>query len=518
VPVDAQFSSLGEMPYELVHVETLIGELRRAKGLRIAILDACRDNAAERELKRVTSRGGEITRGLARVKNPEGLILAYATQYLSTAADGDPNGDSPFTAALLNHIVTPGLDVKDLFYKVGREVIETTKGGQRPEISISFYDAYALVPAEPVTPIPAPITSTSHDQAERAWAAVKDTTSISVLEAFVKRFGDSFYGDMARMRIDDLKKTPPVAAVSPPEQRPIPVQQQPQVAAVVPPIVPASPCGGVIVASLSSRSAQPLSTAEECGLKPRDVFKECDKCPEMAVVPSGSFMMGSPAGEEGRSSDESPQHSVTISKPFAVGRLAVTFDEWDACVADGGCNGYKPADGGWGRGRQPVINVSWTDAEAYVTWLSRKTGKVYRLLTEAEREYVTRAGTTTPFWWGASISTSQANYDGSKTYGGGSKGESRQKTVPVDSFPPNPWGLYQVHGNVWDWVEDCYHNGYTGAPSDGSARISETCSRVFRGGSWHGDPMYLRSAHRGVEPPDSRNDYRGFRLARTLTP
>jgi formylglycine-generating enzyme required for sulfatase activity len=130
------------------------------------------------------------------------------------------------------------------------------------------------------------------------------------------------------------------------------------------------------------------------------VFKECENCPEMVVVPSGSFTMGSPASEEGRGNEEGPQHSVTLAKPFAVGRFAVTFDEWDACVADGGCNGHRPDDKGWGRGRQPVINVSWADAKAYVAWLSRKTGKPYRLLSEAEREYVTRAGTTTPFWWG----------------------------------------------------------------------------------------------------------------------
>jgi uncharacterized caspase-like protein len=153
VPVDAQFSSLVEVPYELVPVETLIGELRRAKGLRIAILDACRDNAAERELKRTATRGGEVTRGLARVKNAEGLILAYATQYLSTAADGDPNGDSPFTAALLNHIGTPGLDVKDLFFKVGQEVTETTKGAQRPEISVSLFAPYALVGTSEPAPL-----------------------------------------------------------------------------------------------------------------------------------------------------------------------------------------------------------------------------------------------------------------------------------------------------------------------------------------------------------------------------
>jgi invasion protein IalB len=158
VPIDAQFSSFAEMPYELEPVETLIGELRRAKGLRIAILDACRDNAAERNLKRVVaSRGSEVTRGLARVKNPEGLILAYATQYMSTAADGPANANSPFTAALLRNLGTPGLDVKDLFFRVGREVINATHGAQRPEISVSFYDPYTLVPEGAAsTALPAP--------------------------------------------------------------------------------------------------------------------------------------------------------------------------------------------------------------------------------------------------------------------------------------------------------------------------------------------------------------------------
>jgi formylglycine-generating enzyme required for sulfatase activity len=247
-----------------------------------------------------------------------------------------------------------------------------------------------------------------------------------------------------------------------------------------------------------------------------DVFKDCAKCPEMVVVPPGSFAMGSPASEEGRITDESPQHSVTISSPLAVGRFAVTFDEWDACVADGGCNGYKPTDY-WGRGRQPVINVSWDDAKAYVAWLSRKTGKTYRLLSEAEREYVTRAGTTTPFWWGASMSVTQANGDGRTPYAGGPIGEYRQKTVPVDSFQPNPWGLYQVHGNVYDWVEDCWHNNYAGAPTDGSAWVSGDCSRrVLRGGSWGNVPRDLRSAIRFRDISADRLASVGFRVGRAL--
>jgi formylglycine-generating enzyme required for sulfatase activity len=210
-----------------------------------------------------------------------------------------------------------------------------------------------------------------------------------------------------------------------------------------------------------------------------------------------------------------PQHPVTIGKPFAVGKFAVTFDEWDACVADGGCGGYRPVDQAWGRGRRPVINVSWNDAKAYAAWLSRKTGKDYRLLSEAEREYVTRAGTTTPFWWGSSISTSQANYNPL----GEAEGVYRRKTEPVDSFEPNPWGLYRVHGNVWEWVEDCYHLRYDRAPSDGSPWTTLTCSlRVLRGGSWVLDWRLLRAEERFRLPLGDRYSYIGFRLGRTLTP
>jgi formylglycine-generating enzyme required for sulfatase activity len=279
------------------------------------------------------------------------------------------------------------------------------------------------------------------------------------------------------------------------------------------------PAGDVHTPVRESVGEVPLPRERERALKPKDIFKECATCPEMVVVPAGSFTMGSPESELLRESNESPQHAVTFARQFAVGRFALTFDEWDACAADGGCNGYKPSDQGWGRRQRPVINVSWDNAKEYAAWLSRKTGKTYRLLSEAEREYVTRAGTTTPFWWGSSISTSQANYNGSYTYGGGAGGQNRQETLPVDSFQPNPWGLYQVHGNVWDWVEDCYHDSYGGAPSDGSAWTSGDCSqRVVRGGSWGNFPPYLRSADRYRYTTDFRLNNLGFRVGRTLTP
>jgi formylglycine-generating enzyme required for sulfatase activity len=262
-------------------------------------------------------------------------------------------------------------------------------------------------------------------------------------------------------------------------------------------------------------SMMPLSAAEERALKTKDVFRECDKCPEMVVVPAGPFTMGSPATE-----NDEARVPVTIARPFAVGKFAVTFDQWDACVADGGCNGYRPDDKDWGRGNRPVINVNWDDAKAYAEWLSRKTGKTYRLLSEAEREYVTRAGTTTPFWWGSSISPNQANYNTNyPKFGPVVEGDYRQRTVPVDSFEPNPWGLFNVHGNVWEWTEDCWNASNRGNLGNGSARTTGYCMRrVVRGGSWGLYPDYLRAASRSWDTTGSRNSGLGFRLARTLNP
>ena len=253
--------------------------------------------------------------------------------------------------------------------------------------------------------------------------------------------------------------------------------------------------------------------------QPGDVFRDCDACPEMVIVPAGTYLMGSPASEEGRGNNEGPVHRVTMAQPFAVGKYEVTFAEWDACVAGGGCGGYRPADAGWGRGTRPVINVSWKDAQAYVRWLSEQTGQGYRLLSEAEWEYVARAGTTTAFHTGSTISTEQANYNGNHTYGSGRKGEYRGRTVPVGSFPANGFGLHDVHGNVWEWTQDCWNVGYGGAPVDGWAWESGECVwRMLRGGSWFDSPRDLRSANRSKYTSWTRNFNDGFRLARTLTP
>ena len=239
------------------------------------------------------------------------------------------------------------------------------------------------------------------------------------------------------------------------------------------------------------------------------VFRDCEGCPEMVVVPAGTYMMGSP--EEAY---ELPIHRVTIGEPLAVGKYEVTFAEWDACVADGGCYGHRPDDEGWGRGNRPVMNVDWHQVQTYAMWLSEKTGKAYRLLSEAEWEYVARAGSgTRKYKWGNEIGRNRANCDGC-----GSR-EDRKQTAPVGSFGANGFGLHDVHGNVWEWVQDCWNRMYAGAPADGSAWEQGDCNRrVVRGGSWINGPRYLRFAYRYRYITGIRYYSIGFRVARNLTP
>ena len=214
---------------------------------------------------------------------------------------------------------------------------------------------------------------------------------------------------------------------------------------------------------------------------PRSEFKDCASgCPVMIVLPAGTFMMGSPKKEAGRRSNEGPRHEVTIAEPLAVSKFEVTFDEWDACVAADVCPNVPDV---WGRGAMPVINVSWVDAQAYVAWPVTLTGKPYRLLSEAEWEYCARAGAHTRYFWGDEPGAGNANCNGC-----GSQWDLEQ-TAPAGSFKPNAFGLYDMHGNIWEWVEDDWHENYTGAPTNGSAWLQggQPVFRVIRGGSWRNE-------------------------------
>ena len=243
----------------------------------------------------------------------------------------------------------------------------------------------------------------------------------------------------------------------------------------------------VVVAVAVTASAQAVEPAS---------FKDCDKCPEMVVVPSGGFRMGSPETESNRAADEGPQVDVAVSA-FAIGRYEVTFQEWDVCVADGGCRGYSPDDYGWGRGRRPVIFVDDEDVAAYLGWLSKETGHPYRLPSEAEWEYAARGGSTTAYPWGDAFEAARVS--------------NGSRTMPVGSFPPNGFGLHDMIGNVWERVGACWSD----YPATGA--FSPPCRQyTSRGGGIGTGATGLRVANRNRQTVHQRAAILGFRVARDL--
>ena len=344
------------------------------------------------------------------------------------------------------------------------------------EYSSGMFAERARVRRDELATLPSSSAANTVDLA--FWNSVEDSVDPKDLNAYLSQFPSGAFAVLARNRLEKLKEKQ-VAVVAPP-----------------PSTIP------------STQATQPAVGVYPKTYNPGDTFKDCDICPEMVVIPAGSFMMGSPSYEEGRDNDEGPQHRVTIHQPFAVSKYEITFRQWDACLALGGCNGYWPDDKGWGRSNRPVINVSWNDVQAYLLWLSRTIGTQYRLLSEVEWEYVTRADTTTPFHFGSTISADQVNY--MNVHG-------EHKTVPVGSFPSNAFGLNDVHGNVFEWVGDCWNNSYARAPSDGAVWTRGECGkRVLRGGSWSSEPTRVRSAYRLRDGTAIRSFNYGFRVARTL--
>ena len=354
-------------------------------------------------------------------------------------------------------------------------------------------------PPPPASPVPAPMPA--ERPAGRDWErfGIGETYDATVIEAYIKRYGASEprWAARAKKRLAFVKAAiREKAAAEHAREARHRAEGRIRVAAPI-----ARPAG--------LKWFLPGAGRTEC-------FKDAEIAPEMVVVPAGEFWMGSKDGEGNE--DERPRHKVTIAEPFAVGRYAVTFDEWDAARAAGGVS-HNPSGQVRRRGRRPVVDINWDDARAYIKWLSSETGQPYRLLSEAEWEYCCRAGTETQFWWGDKISRELANYDGNYTFRKGAEGGYSQKLLPVNRFRPNPWGLYQVHGNVWEWCADCWHGNYHDAPADGSAwTAGDGNYRVLRGGSWGGGADTLRPARRIVNSRDDRFQDVGMRVARTLSP
>jgi formylglycine-generating enzyme required for sulfatase activity len=330
------------------------------------------------------------------------------------------------------------------------------------------------VQAQPASTPPVAAPAPALDREALFWQSIQASTNAADFEEYVRQFPSGVFAGIARNRIASLRPAP------------APTIPAPQVA-------PAPAVGVYDASGINARTA------------PGTRFRDCADCPEMIVVPPGSFLMGAPASEQERFNEDEPPQSVSV-RAFALGVTPVTFAEWDACVAARRCS-HRPSDQGWGRGTRPVINVSWNDARGYAAWLSsRRPGVMYRLPTDAEWEYAARAGTTTARWWGEEISVENTNCESC-----GSQWDNRM-TAPVGSFRANGFGLHDMLGNVWQWVDDCRGGTPTRPPS---GDVTGLCG--MRGGAYGYPPRFVRAGHRALQFATFRLRDLSFRVARTLT-
>lgn len=537
LPIDAELEHVRRVRAETASLQEIVDDVADAKTLPLIILDACRDNPFLSRMRGL-DQGRSFRSGLADVKSAGNLYVAYAARQGAKALDGPLGGNSPFAKALAEHLETPDVDIRILMGHVRDAVRDATKHVQFPHVYGSLgggticlkRSADSMPPQAEAGVMTVPVATHSLEWSKAEWERIRDTGDI----AWMRRFADHahpYYAAEARERARVLEAEAEASqrqaqehARRKAESERLARQQEQddRRAGIV--RVAVGPGGG-------RDEIRPIKAGSGVS------FRDIGIGPEMLIVPAGEFLMGSPDDEPERGATESPRHKVIIPRPFAVGRHAITRGEFAAFVNasghkteggayvwDGGNVKLDPAkswrDPGFAQDdSHPVVCVNWDDAQAYAKWLKESTEKDCRLLSEAEWEYAARAGRETPFWWGSSITPDQANYDGNYSYAGGKKGEWRQKTVPVKSFEANPWGLYQVHGNAWEWCEDCWNGNYNGAPEDGSVWTAGDCGRrVLRGGSWNYDPWFLRAAFRVGDATGSRFDFTGFRLARTLNP
>lgn len=335
----------------------------------------------------------------------------------------------------------------------------------------------------------------SAEQFELAfWNSVKDSKQISDYEAYLKAYPKGRFAPLARARIDQLRASAPqvpAQAAQPPPAKP---------AATRPPEPkPAETRATEPKASVKASQAAPGGPSAVAALK------DCDTCPVTVALYPKPFVMGSNSSDP----SERPAHEVALQTPFAIGKYEVTVDQWQQCVKASVCPSIPSTANA--AGNQPMRDVSWDEAQLYLKWLSTVSGKPYRLPTEAEWEYAARGGTTSKYWWGDKMKGGNSNCKGCGLPW------QEDAPAPVGSFVANPFGLYDMNGSVWEWVADCWHHSYKGAPTDGSAWAEPSCqSRVIRGGSWSEDGSYMLSTTRFKYDASVRQSQNGFRVARTL--
>jgi formylglycine-generating enzyme required for sulfatase activity len=454
VPVNAQIWSESDVSRDGVSVDDLLADMhRKGAKVKIVLVDAARRNPFERRFR-------ASPLGLAPLGAPEGTLALFSAAPGAVANDREgTNQNSILVTELIKELRSPNQTAEQAFNRTRIGVARASSNEIVPWIASSLLEEFYFRGSAAAAPAPAPAPAPPAPVAQPAPAPAPAPA--------------------------------PVARPAPP---PAPVAQ---------PAPPPPPAPGA-QAPAPAPAAQPqAASTTPARFDPGQVFRDCADCPEMVVVPAGSFQMG------GRQEYEKPAHRVQIDKAFAIGRFEITFAEWLQCATSGPCN-HRPADRGWGRDNRPVINISWVDAKAYATWLSQRTGRTYRLPSEAEWEYAARGNSRTPYWWGQDVGSRNANCNDCNT------GQA-PRTLPVGSFKPNPFGLFDTAGNVAEWVEDCWNDNYRGAPTDGSPRLTGQCRlRVLRGGAFDSQASYTASEARFRYDYDVRYSSNGFRLVREL--
>ena len=504
LPVDAQGSPVAPVTRGIDLNSILAGmSSARRDQLNLVVLDACLNNPYD---------PGNVS----MVRPPLRTIVAYATAPGAYAADGARHGT--YTAALLRALGQPRRNVEDMLDDVARSVSLATEGRQVPwaatgpaikaegfqfapsvrQTSSSMTTPEAVVAYQSRGILP----KDSNEQYELTfWESIKDSTYPSDYEAYLKAYPNGRFATLAHARIDRLR----AAASAPKAQPPAQVDHARAVtppAASVPPAPPPAPVEKPVAASAPPPTpAQAIKTAASAAGE----MKDCAACPALVSLPGGTFEMGSNSDDPA----ERPVHRVSIGRPFAIGKYEVTIEQWNACADASGCpridiegNASKTA---------PIRNLSWDDAQVYVKWLTKTTGKTYRLPSESEWEYAARGGTTTTYWWGNEMRKGYADCKDC--------GEPWRKDSPVNagSFIPNPFGLFDMNGSVWEWVGDCWHSSYKGAPADGRVWDEAGCPmRVIRGGSWLDGAAYMQSSTRFKYSTSVRQSQNGMRVARDM--
>jgi formylglycine-generating enzyme required for sulfatase activity len=544
LPTDLGFDSEADIAFKSVSAEYVLSRMADAGNrVNIVILDACRNNPFQQSRRSVSRGLGAMSVGKAE----RGTFIAYATSPGATAADGEGR-NGLYTKYLLQSLFTEDSDIDKVFGRVRSAVVQETNGDQVPWISSSlvgnfFFDPLqdgiaARAPAHKLNANPdgdqgQPVVNYDPVQERAFWERIKDSRNVADFKAYLERFPSGPRVAYSRWMIVKHGGGAPVELAA--RQDSALTMPSATTATPVPPkadLAPLIPSGGA-----------PLARAGGGDLPgPGAEFSDCPECPRMVTLAAGSFVMGSGSEDVQAEPDEQPAHRVQVPTAFAIGKFEVTRAQYAAFVKETGrvhppgCNSTRGgrfhvnSGASWRspgfsqQDNEPVVCVNWDDAQAYASWLAKKTGKPYRLPNEAEWEYAARGGTTGTRYWadGSAAAACKFASVADSAFKSVARGmpsfpcaDGYTYTAPVGRHAPNAYGLHDMLGNVWEWVEDCWNQGYAGAPGKAEPRSTGTCEvRVFRGGAWNSKPASVRAAYRDRDTRDERHENLGFRVAR----